>query len=174
MTFCQQVPYPIFCSHSLIAEAEAFLRGTSIGGAGGFRNSKNPHAHCLQNSSLPKRKKALSKIVKPGKEAHSHQHRGVLLNRNGLPGQQHPHRRLGNAISNEIARRDIDGEPDHLPPRPLLVLEGKIFVQEKAQDTAQNIVRRRGDPVGAARQIIERKHDGCPKESVNDTDNQKF
>ena len=124
-------------------------------------------------TSLPKRKKALSKIVKPGKEAHSCQHRGILLNRNGLPGQQHPHRGLGNAISDQIARRNINGEPDHLSPRPLPVLEGKIFVQEKAQDAPQNIVRRRGDPVRAARQVIERKHDDRPKNGVHDADNQK-
>lgn len=86
------------------------------------------------------RRKSLPEIIESGEKDHAGEHRRVFLHRDRLGGKQHPHRRFGQPIGEQIADGYVDNEAKHLSPGAFPVAEGEVLVEKKAQHTAHQVV----------------------------------
>ena len=84
-----------------------------------------------------------------------------------------PHHGLGDAVSQQVADEDVDGEPEDGPEVSLPVAERETLVEEVTQDAPEEIVRGRREPVTQMEHIVEHEHDGRAEQRVHDSDKDK-
>ena len=64
------------------------------------------------------------------------------------------YQRFCHTIGNQIADGDIDDKLDHNFPAALFVLEGKILIQEIADNAADHIIHGGGEPIATMKCIV--------------------
>ncbi len=52
--------------------------------------------------------------------------------------------------------------------------KGKGFIEDIAEDAAEEIIGSRGDPVIEKKYIVKKEHNSCAEESVDNADQEKF
>ena len=94
----------------------------------------------LKNLFFFKCKQSLPQVVKSGEEAHANEHGDIFLDLSVYTGEQPEREWLCDAIGEQIAYCDIDGESYDLFSCLAFASEGEIFIEEEAQDAGQCVV----------------------------------
>lgn len=120
-------------------------------------------------------KKLLTDIVDKHKQSRTHQH-GYVLD-DGLAKvhalQGITRQRECQAVGYQVTHDDVQRELDNASPVVALIVESKVLVQEIAEDAAKEVVAKRADPVAAAKDVVEHKHDSRAKQRVDHSYNEK-
>ncbi len=74
--------------------------------------------------------------------------------------------RFRNAVGDEIADQDVDGEADDGLEVGFSVFESKSLVQEVTQNAPEEVVGSGGNPVTQMEHIVEDEHDSRPEQGV--------
>ena len=120
-------------------------------------------------------KKLLTDIIDKHKQPRAHQHGYVLDYRLAEVHALQCIARQGQcqAIGYQIAHDDVQCKLDDASPVVALIVEGEMLVQEIAEDAAEEVVAERADPVAAAKDVVEHKHDSRAKQRVDHSYNEK-
>ena len=117
----------------------------------------------------------MSYIVNQHKQSRAHQHSDVLDN--GLAEvhalQSVARQGQGQAVGYQIAYDDVQRKLDDASPITTLIVEGEVLVQKITEDAAKEVVAERADPVAAAKDVVEHKHDSRAKQRVDHSYNEK-
>ena len=120
-----------------------------------------------------KGEEALAEVIECDEQAHSAQHRNVLLNGCRGAGQQRAHERLGGTVGDQIAGRNVQHKAPHDLPVALFILESEVFIQKIAQNTAEKVVRRGAQPIAQPKHVIKHEHYRRAEERIYNADYDK-
>lgn len=116
--------------------------------------------------ALAEDEETLTDIVQSNKQTHGHQHGNVVLDGLGAVGKDMPHKRLGHAVSQQIAQGNVDHKTGQGFRCGSLVLKGECAVEEIAEDTSEEIIGCGGDPIAKMKHIVEQEHDPGSKQRI--------
>lgn len=85
----------------------------------------------------------MPKIIQQNKHTHSDKEGDVLLERLSHVCENGFNEGFCNAVSDEIAHKDIGGKPNHRREIPSFVFEREIFIQKITQYATEEIIGRR-------------------------------
>ena len=83
-------------------------------------------------------KEALADIVEGHEEAHTGEHRHVLLQSHACAGEYPAGERLCAAVGKQIAEGDVHNEAGNGLARVLLAFEGEVLIEEIAQHAGES------------------------------------
>lgn len=106
------------------------------------------------NTIFLKCKETLTYIIQRNKKTHPHEHGDVFLNAYRHIGKNAGGQRLGYAVGQQVTDGYVGNKFDNIFPTAFFDLKRIVLIQKVADDTADGVIRSRGDPVAEAQKIV--------------------
>ena len=131
---------------------------------------------------LSEREEPLSDLVAGDKGACAYGKGEVAREFFDAPAEQRPvvggadpaHQRRHQQIGDGVAHGDIERKAEHRLPALFFVLEREIFVEEVAEDGAEEVVGGGGNPVAQVKYIVKHEHYAGAEKGVYNADDDKL